>query len=205
MRPGAGDTVLRRLLAYFPKDEPRSCRVPFPDALTMSPRNIAAIVLTVVSLALLWPGLTEPVLSISASMTFLGKNRELFRQTQSIVESVRNLHNSGNTFVAALVLCFSIAVPAIKALLLLAYFAARQGATRGRVHALVNTVSKWAMADVFVVAIFIAFLAANATDNLHADVERGFYFFAAYCLLSNLAFQLLERPARESEFARAAA
>jgi uncharacterized paraquat-inducible protein A len=161
----------------------------------MSPRNIAAIVLTVVSLALLWPGLTEPVLSISATMTFLGKSRELFRQTQSIVESVRNLHQSGNSFVAALILCFSITVPAIKALLLLAYFAARQPATRRRVHGIVNAVSKWAMADVFVVAVFIAFLAANATDNLHATAERGFYFFAAYCLLSNLAFQLLERPA----------
>ncbi|MEP7382784.1 MAG: paraquat-inducible protein A [Gemmatimonadota bacterium] len=161
----------------------------------MSIRNITAVVLTVLSLVLLWPGLTEPVLSITASITLLGKSREIFRQTQSIVESVRNLHNSGNDFVAGLILLFSITVPAIKALLLLAFFAVRNIATRRRLHAIVTSVSKWAMADVFVVAIFVAFLAARATDNLHATTERGFYYFAAYCLISNLSFQLLERPA----------
>ncbi|MCC6770855.1 MAG: paraquat-inducible protein A [Gemmatimonadaceae bacterium] len=166
----------------------------------MSTRNIAAVVLTVVSLALLWPGLTQPVLSISATITLLGQSREVFRQTQSIVESVRNLHNSGNDFVAGLILLFSITVPAIKALLLLAVFTMRNQATRRRLHAVVNSVSKWAMADVFAVAVFIAFLAARATDNLHATAERGFYFFAAYCLMSNLAFQLLETP-REVEAA----
>ncbi len=161
----------------------------------MSIRNIVAVVLTVISLVLLWPGLTDPVLSITASVTFLGKSREIFRQTQSIVESVRNLHNSGNDFVAGLILLFSITVPAIKAALLLAVFAVRDLATRRRLHAIVTSVSKWAMADVFVVAIFVAFLAARATDNLHATAERGFYYFAAYCLISNLSFQLLERPA----------
>lgn len=160
----------------------------------MSPRNIAAVVLTVVSLALLWPGLTQPVLSISATINLLGQSREIFRQTQSIIESVRNLHDSGNDFVAGLILVFSVTVPAIKALLLLAVFTVRRLETRRRLHALVNSVSKWAMADVFAVAVFIAFLAARATDNLHASAERGFYFFAAYCLLSNLAFQLLETP-----------
>lgn len=161
----------------------------------MSLRNIAAVVLTVISLVLLWPGLTDPVLSITASVTFLGKSREIFRQTQSIVQSVRNLHNSGNDFVAGLILLFSITVPAIKAALLLAVFAVRDVATKRRLHAIVTSVSKWAMADVFVVAIFVAYLAANATSNLHATAERGFYFFAAYCLISNLSFQLLEKPA----------
>lgn len=160
----------------------------------MSFRNIAAVVLTVISLVLLWPGLTDPVLSITASVNFLGKSREIFRQTQSIVESVRNLHNSGNDFVAGLILLFSITVPAIKAALLLAVFAVRDVATKRRLHAIVTSVSKWAMADVFVVAIFVAFLAARATDNLHATAERGFYYFAAYCLISNLSFQLLEKP-----------
>jgi paraquat-inducible protein A len=160
----------------------------------MTPRNIAAIGLTLVSLGLLWPGLTEPVLTISASITILGQTREVFRQTQSIIESARNLHNAGNSFVAGLIVLFSITVPLIKAALLVAIFAAKQVTTRRRLHALVNSVSKWAMADVFVVGVFIAFLAAKATDNLDAVAGRGFYFFVAYCLVSNLAFQLLEVP-----------
>lgn len=161
----------------------------------MTPRNVAAIGLTLVSLGLLWPGLTDPVLTITASITVLGQTREVFRQTQSIVESVQNLHRAGNTFVAGLILLFSITVPLIKVALLVAMLAVRRTASRRRLHAIVNSVSKWAMADVFVVGVFIAYLAARATDNLGAVAERGFYFFAAYCLTSNLAFQLLEVPA----------
>ena len=84
----------------------------------MSPRNVAAIVLTIVSLGLLWPGLTEPVLTITASMKLLGPPREIFRQTQSIAQTMRSLYDSGNLFVAGLVLLFSITVPFIKALLM---------------------------------------------------------------------------------------
>jgi uncharacterized paraquat-inducible protein A len=160
----------------------------------MTPRNVAAIALTVVSLGLLWPGLTEPVLTITASLSLLGKTRELFHQTQSITESVRRLYEAGNVFVAGLILLFSITVPLIKAALMVAILTAKQYATRRRLFLFTRSVSKWAMADVFVVGVFIAYLAAKATDNLDAVAERGFYFFAAYCLLSNLAFQLLEVP-----------
>jgi uncharacterized paraquat-inducible protein A len=165
----------------------------------MTTRNWIALGLTIVSLGLLWPGLTEPVLTITASINVLGVSREVFRQTQSIWESVRNLHDSGNTFVAGLILFFSITVPGIKAALLAAILFARRHATRRRLFLFVRSVSKWAMADVFVVGVFIAYLAAKATDNLDAVAEFGFYCFASYCLVSNLAFQFLEVPALEAE------
>ncbi len=164
----------------------------------MTARNIGAIVLTVVSLGLLWPGLTEPVLTITASMKLLGPPREVFRQSQSIFESVRTLYNGGNTFVAGLILLFSITVPFIKAALLVVIVTTKDVLRQRRLYLFARSVSKWAMADVFVVGVFIAFLAAKATDNLNAIAERGFYFFAAYCLLSNLAFQFLEVPAEPS-------
>lgn len=157
----------------------------------MTARNTTAIVLTAISLALLWPGLTEPVLTITASMKLLGPPKEIFRQSQSIIGSVRALYNNGNLFVAALILLFSITVPFIKAALLVVIVASRPSLMRQRLFAFARSVSKWAMADVFAVGVFIAFLAAKGTDNLDAVAERGFYFFAAYCLVSNLAFQLL--------------
>jgi hypothetical protein len=43
----------------------------------MSSRNRAAIVLAVVSLALLWPGLLQPVLTIKATMELFGTTREI--------------------------------------------------------------------------------------------------------------------------------
>lgn len=160
----------------------------------MTRRNLLALLLTVVSLGLLWPGLTRPVLTITASVTMLGNTREIFRQTQSIVEAVDKLHASGNTFVAALILLFSIMVPVLKAVLLGVILAIRQSGTRYRLYQFVRSISKWSMADVFAVGVFIAFLAAKGTDNLDAQAGLGFYCFAGYCLVSNLAFQLLDVP-----------
>ncbi|MGQ0766395.1 MAG: paraquat-inducible protein A [Gemmatimonadota bacterium] len=157
----------------------------------MLSRNLPAVLLTVVSLILLWPGLTAPVLTITASIELLGVTREVFRETQSIAQSVDRLHESGNTFVAGLILLFSIIVPFLKALTLLVILGTADGVRRLRLFHFVRSVSKWAMADVFVVGVFIAFLAARATDNLDAVPGVGFYFFAAYCLVSNLAFQFL--------------
>lgn len=155
----------------------------------MSRRNQIAALLTLVSLGLLIPGLTRPVLTISASISLLGNTREIFRETQSITESVRNLFESGNTFVAALILLFSILVPVVKALLLAVALFSRESAARTRIAGFVRSISKWSMADVFVVGVFIAFMAANALDNLDAQAGIGLYYFAAYCLVSNLAFQ----------------
>ena len=48
----------------------------------------------------------------------------------------------------------------------------------------VSLMSKWAMADVFAISIFIAFLGAKAMKNTTASLEPGFYYFTAYVLLS---------------------
>jgi uncharacterized paraquat-inducible protein A len=68
----------------------------------------------------------------------------------------------------------------------------RNARARYRLYLFVRSFSKWAMADVFAVGVYIALLAAQATDNLDGVAGSGFYFFAAYCLVSNLAFQVLE-------------
>jgi len=157
-------------------------------------RNLVAIALTVVSIGLLIPGLRQPMLTLTASMNLMGVPRELFRETQSILQTVRSLHESGNNFVAGLILFFSVAVPFLKGLLLAVILVLREAGARYRLYLFVRSISKWAMADVFVVGVFIAMLAAKATDNLDAVAEPGFYFFAAYCLVSNLAFQFLVIP-----------
>lgn len=162
--------------------------------MTMRQRNAVAIFLTVVSIALLLPGLLQPMLTISATLNLMGVSRELFRETQSILQTVRSLQESGNSFVAGLILFFSVIVPFLKGALLVVILALREAGARYRLYLFVRSISKWAMADVFVVGVFIAMLAARATDNLDAVAEPGFYYFAAYCLVSNLAFQFLLIP-----------
>ena len=158
----------------------------------MTTRNKAAIALTVVSLILLVPGLLQPALTITATLPVF--NKEIFRQTQNVLQAVKSLYESGNYFVAGLVLLFSVLVPFIKAALLAVMLAIKSPETKYRLYLFVRSVSKWAMADVFAVGVFIAFLASKATDNLDAVIGAGFYYFVGYCLVSNLAFQLLRIP-----------
>ena len=158
----------------------------------MTTRNKVAISLTVVSLILLAPGLLQPALTITASLPVF--NKEIFRQTQNVLQAVRSLYESGNYFVSGLVLLFSVIVPFIKAAILAVILMIKSPATKYRLYLFVRSVSKWAMADVFAVGVFIAFLASKATDNLDAVIGTGFYYFVAYCLVSNLAFQFLHVP-----------
>jgi paraquat-inducible protein A len=163
----------------------------------MTQRNRLAIVLAVISLALLGPGLVKPVLTIKATMELFGTTRELSSETRSVLGAITSLHDSGNDFVAGLILVFSVLVPLTKAALLLPMFLARDERTRYRLYTLVQAISKWSMADVFAVGVLIALLAAKGTAHLSAVAGIGFYFFVAYCLVSNAAFQALrfERPA----------
>jgi uncharacterized paraquat-inducible protein A len=158
----------------------------------MSTRNWIAVGLTLVSLVLLVPGLQSDALTITASMPLLKK--PLYEETQSIMRAARRLYDSKNYFVAGLVVFFSIVVPLIKAALLAVILFAKSPQTRYSTYLFTRSISKWAMADVFAVGVFIAFMAGNALDNLDAKLHPGYYYFVAYCLLSNIAFQFLHVP-----------
>jgi paraquat-inducible protein A len=160
----------------------------------MSTRNWIAVGLTIVSLALIVPGLRSDAMTITASIPIFNKPTEIFRETQSILRAIKRLYDSQNYFVAGLILLFSVIVPFIKAALLVVILRTKNAVTRYRLFQFVRSVSKWAMADVFAVGIFIAFMAGNAIDNLNASVHPGFYYFIAYCLVSNLSFQFLHVP-----------
>ena len=155
----------------------------------MSTRNWIAVGLTIVSLLVIIPGLRSDALTITATIPLLKK--PIFEETQSILRAIQRLYDSKNYFVAGLVLLFSVIVPFIKAAILGAIFAVKSPVTKHRLYLFVRSVSKWAMADVFAVGIFIAFMAGNAIDNLDAKLHPGFYYFIAYCLISTLSFQFL--------------
>lgn len=155
-------------------------------------RNPLALLLIAVSLACLFPGVTEPLLQIkvSASVPILG-SLQFYDQTQSILQSIDALLQSGHTLVGMLILLFSIVVPLAKAALLC--IAALISAPKLKIllHRLVNAISKWSMADVFVVSVFMAFLATGENSYVNALLHPGFYYFLAYCVISILATQLL--------------
>lgn len=163
----------------------------------MTTRNWIAVGLTLVSLGLLVPGLRSDALTITASMPLFKK--PLFEETQSILRAIDRLYDTKNYFVAGLVLLFSVIVPFVKAALLGVIVAVKSPVTKYRLYLFVRSISKWAMADVFAVGIFIAFMAGNAIDNLDAKLHPGFYYFIAYCLISNVSFQFMHVAAPDGK------
>ncbi|MBA3948555.1 MAG: paraquat-inducible protein A [Acidobacteria bacterium] len=130
---------------------------------------------------------------------------EVYRQERSIIGAVKNLYQVGSPFPATLILLFSVVVPVTKALLVAWAAFARDAASRTRVTGFVEAIAKWSMADVFVVALFITYLAAEATQAsggatplvaFDASFGPGFYWFAAYCLFSLASQQYTARLAR---------
>ncbi len=120
-----------------------------------------------------------------------------FDKTNSILGTARELYENQHAPVAGLILLFSVVIPVLKALLLLASQLPLSATIKNRLLWICNNSSKWSMADVFVVAIFVAFLAANGLQesrglvDFNSQIGDGFYFFLAYCLLSILGTQVL--------------
>lgn len=136
---------------------------------------------------------------------------EVYEQTRSIVGSVRRLYEVGSPAPATLILLFSVIVPVGKAALVAWATFMTDGARRVATLRFVEAIAKWSMADVFVVALFIAYLAAqastaaagdpNATPQLiafTASFGAGFYWFAAYCVFSLASQQFTARMAAAS-------
>jgi hypothetical protein len=132
-----------------------------------------------------------------------GKELEVYQQTRSILGSVKHLYEVGSNTAASLILLFSVVVPFFKALLVMWAVYRRDALKRARTLRFVEIIAKWSMADVFAVAVIIAYLAARATQagggtttalvTFTATFGAGFYWFAAYCLFSLFTQQLTSR------------
>ena len=148
---------------------------------------------------------------ISASLQKNVAEVEVYEQTRSIIGSVRRLYEVGSPVPATLILLFSVIVPLGKAALVASAVFLRSAGTRRRLVHFVEAIAKWSMADVFVVALFIAYLAAQASQTPAGDPNAapaliaftahfgaGFYWFAAYCLFSLASQQYTARVALAS-------
>ncbi len=119
----------------------------------------------------------------------------VYEQKQTIAVTVSFLFENKNYLAGTLIFLFSVCIPIAKALLFfVALFASPRIA--GGILAFINGIGKWSMADVFLVAIYTAYLAARSSEGvgqaIHFETEYGpgFYWFAAYCVFSLGAQQI---------------
>ncbi|MEO1078485.1 MAG: paraquat-inducible protein A [Pseudomonadota bacterium] len=202
-----------------------------------------ALLCILASVALLYPGISKPVLTLSGELEkaaladfgidlivgesdnpqtrdmlemmtrFLGLDQiegrvEAYRNTRSILGMAAELRAQGNQLVAGLILSFSVVIPVLKLLLQLAAVVL-SGSTGRRLLGVNAALGKWSMADVFVMAMLVAFLAGRASEKvgdllvMQAELEVGFWYFLAYCIFAIAAGVLVQRPAVSKESDRA--
>lgn len=180
----------------------------------------------ITAVGILATALSLPMIDIEAtiaefSFTLIGepvvfRDQVLFYESKSILQVVSLLlreNDAGLVMVALLIFAFSVLIPFLK---LLASFITvlRDGKHNGRIlRFLVLKSGKWSMADVMVVAIFMAYLGFNGvvdsqlgelgeftslvrimTTN-NSTLAIGFHLFAAYCVMGLLIAVLIERYA----------
>jgi len=143
------------------------------------------------------PGLMRNLADMVVDTIDVSGTVNAFDKTQSIIGTAQQLLSDDHVLVAVLIVVFSVVIPVLKGLMLLVTLVLPPSLKRHRVMLVNNLLSKWSMADVFVIAIFIAFLAGNGLQedqglvDFSAKLETGFWYFLGYCLVSILATQLL--------------
>lgn len=123
-----------------------------------------------------------------------------YYQSKSIAQLIQLLFQQGNLLVAFSILIFSVVFPLVKTLLMIWFVFRPQIAHQKWFKNFVLNLSKWSMADVFVVAIFLGFLAFKNLQvgiGTHSNISVGLYFFFSYCMLSILSSMLAKIPTEE--------
>jgi len=181
-------------------------------------RNYRVIGVSMVALLCLGAGLTIPMLEIAAfehqfriddlpirtklfgadisvnySHEFPG-DLYFFYQSKSALQLIATLLRQQNWVVGISLILFSAIFPLAKTGI--TWLAAARPALIDRTwfQRIVLTLGKWSMADVFVVAVFLGFLAfGNMQVGIptKSQVLPGLYFFLGYCLLSVGSSQFL--------------
>lgn len=178
---------------------------------------------TGVALVPLFLGVSLPMIELDARIAemrfqLLGEpvsftNQVLFYKSKSILEVVELMVAQGKLDLAAvgvLVLTFSVFFPLAKLISSLVYIHKESARTKKAVRFMVFKTGKWSMADVMVVAIFMAYIGFSGiiseqlsqleglTRNMdmlttnQSQLQTGFFMFATYVVLGLLIAQRIK-------------
>jgi len=185
--------------------------------------NLQLYVLSGTSIVLLAGGLALPMLDLQAGMesirfTIMGETiafekQVLFFQSKSILDVIVTLFTSksfNGVLVGVLILLFSVLFPVSKLIASFIHIYNPESGKNKLAHFLVFKSGKWSMADVFVVALFMAYLGFSGlinsqlanlpqNENFHsisfnASVfQSGFTWFIAFTLSGLFLSLAIER------------
>lgn len=127
----------------------------------------------------------------------------IYQKSYSVLTGIQALYESGEVALAAILALFSVLLPAVKLLFAFVLLALPRADTpfARRLLKLLQAVSKWAMADVFVVAVTIIVLDGGLLTA--GDLRAGAIFYAASVLVTSAALLMLPKALRAPDAARA--
>lgn len=179
--------------------------------------------LSVIAIGLFVPGILAPIFSLNMelSINLAGPalSSELVNKELSIIGTVQELFQDDRILVAALIFAFSVLIPIIKTSLITFVYFTKKLTLQRNISNFIAIIGKWSMADVFVVAIFLALLSTDHAQNAQqqelsffgmtlafevstqtlSNVGVGFYYFVAYCVLSIIGSQLVLGAVKSEE------
>jgi uncharacterized paraquat-inducible protein A len=173
--------------------------------------------INLIAIALFIPGIFLPMFSLNMAMTANISGAQLTNtlidKNLSLLQTIQELWQDERLLVAALIFAFSICIPVLKFVLLSLAYIKKNSKLEAGIYNFISQIGKWSMADVFVVAIFLAVLSTNhaetatqqqlalfgfkldlmvSSETLSA-LGSGFYYFTGYCLLSLLGTSISQR------------
>ena len=114
---------------------------------------------------------------------------------QYLLGIIKSLISDGSYFLGIIIFLFSVVFPLLKIVLCaVALLPPIHGHTKQSIIKTISYVSKWSMADVFIVAVIIVMFKAKGF-NFEFTAEAGIYFYAMSAVLSSLAILLVMRRA----------
>ncbi len=184
----------------------------------------AMVWLTLSCVVFLTLGLALPMIDLDARLSdvdlkLMGESihfdeQVMYFQSKSIIDVTRTLLEGRGLdlkIVGFLILLFSIILPFLKMVLTTYYLFVEKAKKSKFIKTVIFYLGKWSMADVFVVAIFMAYIGfygllnsqlasmAGATDTVvietvnYSKLSPGIIFFTLYCLFSILMSTLIHR------------
>lgn len=118
-----------------------------------------------------------------------------FYQCKSISDLISLLFESKNYVVGIAILLFSFVFPFLKLALSILFILSKSVRNKKLFVDITSYIGKFSMADVFVVAIFLAYLSLNNMNTgitTESTILIGFYLFLTYCILSILVFFIIK-------------
>lgn len=170
--------------------------------------RLSALSFTMVAFVFLWLGLVSPMMEIGAfsenltiplqfTVPVWGKEIDMSRefsgrmyyyyQNKSIMDLIHILFSGGNLLVGSCILFFSVINPVLKLAFSILVIIFPKLISNSFFRLFVYILGKFSMADVFVVAAFLAYLSfknMNTGIDMEADTLPGLYFFTGFVLIS---------------------